>query len=321
VEAYDLKPGQLGRLEPLRAQFNGNFALLGIHAAPRERNAVIALRWQALTASTPAYSVTLQLIDAGGEVWNVGGGAIQDQAQFPSQRWPIGQVSDQVLSVNLPDEAPPGMYGVRVSVDQADGQRVGLFSATGAFSGTAPALAQVNLPALTRPLQTLRRQIEYPFTHTWSNQIEVLGFDSGPGVVINGDLWSVNVIWRSRAETLPDLGVIWEVRDPSNRKMFSTRLPLSPYSTSLWRKGDVISGLPKPDADCRVFHAGTRLDGKTLVTSGGRVLCVTALGDSVKIAQARAYAVIDGIRYEGMQFRRDIGHRALNRRPGAPRRP
>jgi hypothetical protein len=271
VEAYDLKPGQLGRLEPLRAQFNGNFALLGIDAAPRERNAVIALRWQALTASTPAYSVTLQLIDAGGEVWNVGGGAIQDQAQFPSQRWPIGQVSDQVLSVNLPDEAPPGIYGVRVSVDQTDGQRVGLFSSSGAFSGTAPMLAQVDLPALTRPLQTLRRQIEYPFTHTWSDQIEVLGFDSGPGVVINGDLWSVNVIWRSRAETLPDLGVIWEVRDQANRKMFSTRLPLSPYPTSRWRKGDVISAryalrfpVELTKADYQVFLGVTAPDGSLL---------------------------------------------------------
>jgi phosphoribosylamine--glycine ligase len=51
------------------------------------------------------------------------------------------------------------------------------------------------------------------------------------------------------------------------------------------------------------------------------VLCVTALGDSVKIAQARAYAIVEGIRFEGMQYRRDIGHRALSRRPASPRRP
>ena len=79
------------------------------------------------------------------------------------------------------------------------------------------------------------------------------------------------------------------------------------------RKGDRIDGLPKPQADCRVFHAGTRLEGKTPVTSGGRVLCVTALGDSVKMARARAYAAVDGIRFDGMQYRRDIGHRALKR--------
>jgi phosphoribosylamine---glycine ligase len=79
------------------------------------------------------------------------------------------------------------------------------------------------------------------------------------------------------------------------------------------RKGDRIEGLPRPEADCRVFHAGTRLEGKVPVTSGGRVLCVTALGDSVKVARARAYEVVDRIRFDGMQYRRDIGHRALKR--------
>jgi phosphoribosylamine--glycine ligase len=79
------------------------------------------------------------------------------------------------------------------------------------------------------------------------------------------------------------------------------------------RKDDRIGGLPKPAEDCRVFHAGTRLEGKTLVTSGGRVLCVTALGDSVKMARARAYEAFDTLRFDGMQYRKDIGHRALKR--------
>jgi phosphoribosylamine--glycine ligase len=79
------------------------------------------------------------------------------------------------------------------------------------------------------------------------------------------------------------------------------------------RKGDRIEGLPKPHADCRVFHAGTRLDGKTVLTNGGRVLCITALGDSVKMARTRAYTAVDGIRFDGMQYRKDIGHRALKR--------
>ena len=79
------------------------------------------------------------------------------------------------------------------------------------------------------------------------------------------------------------------------------------------RKGDRIEGLPKAQADCRVFHAGTRLEGKVPVTNGGRVLCVTALGDSVKMARARAYEAVDRIRFDGMQYRKDIGHRALKR--------
>jgi phosphoribosylamine--glycine ligase len=83
------------------------------------------------------------------------------------------------------------------------------------------------------------------------------------------------------------------------------------------RKGDEIAGLPKATDDCRVFHAGTRLDGKRLVTNGGRVLCVTALGDSLKMAARRAYEAADGIRFDGMQYRKDIGHRALRDPAGA----
>ena len=79
------------------------------------------------------------------------------------------------------------------------------------------------------------------------------------------------------------------------------------------RKGDRIEGLPKPAAECRVFHAGTRLEGSALLTNGGRVLCVTALGHSVRTAQKRAYEIADRIKFDGMQLRRDIGHRAANR--------
>jgi phosphoribosylamine--glycine ligase len=79
------------------------------------------------------------------------------------------------------------------------------------------------------------------------------------------------------------------------------------------RNGDEIGGLPKASDDCRVFHAGTRLDGKRLLTSGGRVLCVTALGDSLKMARSRAYAAAESIRFDGMQLRKDIGHRALRK--------
>jgi phosphoribosylamine---glycine ligase len=81
------------------------------------------------------------------------------------------------------------------------------------------------------------------------------------------------------------------------------------------RNGDAISGLPAASDDAIVFHAGTeRLADGTLVTSGGRVLCVTALGDTVKAAQQRAYAALAPIRFEGMQHRGDIGHRALKAR-------
>jgi len=80
------------------------------------------------------------------------------------------------------------------------------------------------------------------------------------------------------------------------------------------RKGDAIGGLPERAADdSHVFHAGTADDNGRVVTAGGRVLCVTALGDTAKLAQNRAYELVEHIRFDGMQFRRDIGYRAIRR--------
>ena len=77
------------------------------------------------------------------------------------------------------------------------------------------------------------------------------------------------------------------------------------------RTGDQITGLPRNGDDFHVFHAGTTLQDRKVVTSGGRILCVTALGDTVRVAQRRAYEIAEGIHFEGSQMRRDIGFRAI----------
>jgi phosphoribosylamine--glycine ligase len=79
------------------------------------------------------------------------------------------------------------------------------------------------------------------------------------------------------------------------------------------RKGDAITRLPADTADCVTFHAGTALEDGRLVVTGGRVLCVTALGDTVRAAQKLAYQAVDQVLFDGAQFRRDIGHRALKK--------
>ena len=79
------------------------------------------------------------------------------------------------------------------------------------------------------------------------------------------------------------------------------------------RKNDVITGIPEETEHSMTFHAGTALNDKTLTTQGGRVLCVVGLGDSVRVAQKHAYDALDKIQFDGMQFRRDIGWRALKR--------
>jgi phosphoribosylamine--glycine ligase len=76
-------------------------------------------------------------------------------------------------------------------------------------------------------------------------------------------------------------------------------------------KGDAIEAIPAETPDSVTFHAGTiEADGK-LLTNGGRVLCVVGLGDSVKMAQKKAYETLEHIRFDGAQYRSDIGWRGL----------
>ena len=97
----------------------------------------------------------------------------------------------------------------------------------------------------------------------------------------------------------------WDRRTALGVVMASHNYPDTP------RLNDEIIGLPKHLEDAQVFHAGTKLmDGKVL-TSGGRVLCVTALGETVKFAHQQAYRIIEDIKFEGAQYRTDIGFRAL----------
>jgi phosphoribosylamine--glycine ligase len=111
---------------------------------------------------------------------------------------------------------------------------------------------------------------------------------------INGTLDTVEAEWDRRTA----LGVV----------MAAANYPDAP------RKGDVITGLPKKLEDAHAFHAGTTMQDGKVVTNGGRVLCVVALGDMVKHAQNHAYEIADTIHFDGSQMRRDIGWRAIGKR-------
>ncbi len=108
--------------------------------------------------------------------------------------------------------------------------------------------------------------------------------------------------------TLDKAETDWDRRTAMGVVLAAANYPETP------RKGDEISGLGAKLDDAHVFHAGTAFneDGK-VVTSGGRVLCVTALGDSIRMAQQRAYQLADQIQFDGRQLRRDIGFRALKK--------
>ena len=117
----------------------------------------------------------------------------------------------------------------------------------------------------------------------------------------------LDVLLHATDGTLDTVELEWDRRVALGVVMAASGYPLTP------RKGDLVTNLPAGAADAVVFHAGTMPSDAGPVTSGGRVLCVTALGDSVKQAQQSAYDLLRGIHFDGAQYRRDIGHRAIKR--------
>ncbi|EHR72581.1 phosphoribosylamine--glycine ligase [Burkholderiales bacterium JOSHI_001] len=115
----------------------------------------------------------------------------------------------------------------------------------------------------------------------------------------------VDVLMHATSGTLDQAEMQWDRRFSLGVVMAAHGYPDNP------RKGDAVTGLPLDADDAVVFHAGTTLKDGQLLTTGGRVLCVTALGESAKLAQQRAYEHLRGIQFDGMQYRRDIGHRAI----------
>ena len=115
----------------------------------------------------------------------------------------------------------------------------------------------------------------------------------------------VNLAEHAVNGTLNQIEAEWDRRFALGVVMASYNYPDTP------RLGDEITGLPKSLVDAQVFHAGTTLINARVVTSGGRVLCVTALGETVKFAQQKAYKIADEIKFDGAQYRTDIGFRAI----------
>jgi phosphoribosylamine---glycine ligase len=115
----------------------------------------------------------------------------------------------------------------------------------------------------------------------------------------------VDLLQHAVEGTLDQVEADWDRRAALGVVLASAGYPEHP------RDGDAIAGLDVASDECKVFHAATAMAGKDVVTSGGRVMCVTALGETVRLAQRAAYGAIAGIHFDGMQYRTDIGHRAV----------
>jgi phosphoribosylamine--glycine ligase len=117
----------------------------------------------------------------------------------------------------------------------------------------------------------------------------------------------VKVMEHAVEGTLDQIELQWDRRTALGVVMAAANYPESP------RKGDVIKGIPAETDDSVTFHAGSVLENDQLKTAGGRVLCVVGLGGTVRVAHKAAYEALDKIHFDGMQFRRDIGWRAMRR--------
>ena len=118
-----------------------------------------------------------------------------------------------------------------------------------------------------------------------------------------------DVLWAATESgsmsRLDEIALKWDRRTALGVVLAAQGYPVQP------RTGDVIEGLPAEAPDAVVFHAATQPEGEAVATSGGRVLCVTVLADKPARAQQRAYEIVRGIHFDGMQYRSDIGHRAV----------
>ncbi len=115
----------------------------------------------------------------------------------------------------------------------------------------------------------------------------------------------LELLLAATSEGLDQFELVWDRRVALGVVMAAAGYPMNP------RKGDAIAGLPSDQDEVMVFHAGTAQHDEKIVTSGGRVLCVTAMAESVRLAQHKAYSAVEPIAFDGMQWRKDIGYRAL----------
>lgn len=193
----------------------------------------------------------------------------------------------------------------------------------GAYSPAPVVTAEVHARAMREViLPTLKGMAQDGITYTGflyaglmidaRGQIKTLEFNCRMGdpetqpilMRLKSDL--LEVLLAATSEGLDRIDLDWDRRVALGVVLAASGYPAAPVS------GDVITGLPPDHAQAMVFHAGTRADAQgRICTAGGRVLCVTVLADSVKQAQVKAHELTQAIAFDGMQYRTDIGHKAL----------
>ncbi len=235
-------------LDAFSVQFDGTLALIGLQPLSSSiaypDRLLIAARWRVIAPPAADYSATLELSDADGNGWLRFGGPLRNTGDFAPSHWQPGEVVDQVFPAQAPLALAPGAYRIRFSVDRADGSRAGLVSASGAFSGTAPMLAAVQIDPAREPVDPGGLAVGRRIGHTWAGQTELIGIDLLSRSVATGDRLLSTLYWRALRDGLdPATEVRWQLAAESKPAAppFEWRTPLAANARAPLRAGDVVA--------------------------------------------------------------------------------
>jgi 4-amino-4-deoxy-L-arabinose transferase-like glycosyltransferase len=249
IRVYEPNRDPARPLDSFTVQFDGALALIGLEPLPASAAypdlIAVAARWLTLGKPATSYTATIELTDVYGDTWTRFGGPLRNSADLAPVHWQPGEVAEQVFSFRVPPELAPGDYRLRLSVERPDGNRVGLVSASGAFSGTAPSLADVRIdparPSFEPDLLDPRARVHY----TWPDRVELLGIDLLTYVVATGDQFLATMHWRSLRDGLdPSTELRWSLAPETaagEASAFEWRTPLAPNTDVALFDGDIIS--------------------------------------------------------------------------------
>lgn len=245
IRIYTAATETTSLLDPFVVQFDGTLALIGI--APLTDSVAypdrvsVAARWRVFARPTTNYSATLNVIDANGDSWTTFGGSLRNASDFAPMNWQPGEVVDQVFAVQPPPELVPGAYRLRFSMDRSDGTRAALVSASGVFSGTAPALAALRVEPARTPGNPRSVDGYQRIEHTWPGQVELIGADLLTDTPHTGDRFIVTLHWRSLRDALdPSTELRWRIEPDTGAHAFEWTTSLAPGAGIPFRRDDLI---------------------------------------------------------------------------------
>ena len=275
IRVYEPDRASAGRLDPFAVQFDGVLALIGLEpraaAVAYPDDLVVAARWLALGQPTTSYSATLELTDAYGDTWAKFGGPLRSPADLTPVHWQPGEIAEQVFSLRVPPELAPGDYRLRLGVERPDGNRVGLVSASGVFSGAAPLLAGVRIDPAQPSFEPGALNPGQRVSHVWPDRVELIGMDLLSSAVGTGDQFLATMHWRSLRDKLdPATELRWSLvpeTPAGDAQAFAWVTRLVPNTDAALFDGDVVSAryaarLPR-DLPAGRYRLLLTIDGET----------------------------------------------------------